>query len=237
MKAEDLYDEIRRKLGTVAVIQGGIGQVSVDVKVEDPGEDTNLTWDVCVTPVDGLCRRIAGTYPYERPVENEDLGEIADLKAELARVRGQTTEVENELEDAVRELDAMKEFGCAVRNRLPDTRQSITRKFKIARPGHTSGDLSMYVTVGLYPDGRPGEIFIRSDRTGSFASGALDAVAMVLSVAWQYGVPFEPTVAKLRGMRFEPQGASGDSKYGIVKSPLDYVARWLLDRFVKEEGS
>jgi ribonucleoside-diphosphate reductase alpha chain len=117
------------------------------------------------------------------------------------------------------------------RERLPPTRQSITRKFKIARPGHRNGDLRMYVTVGLYPDGRPGEIFIRSDLTGSLASGALDAVAMVLSVAWQHGVPFGPVIEKLRGTRFEPQGATGDPEYGIVTSPLDYVAKWLLRRF------
>lgn len=121
------------------------------------------------------------------------------------------------------------------RERLPDTRQSITRKFEIARPGHRNGDLCMDVTVGLYPDGRPGEIFIRSDLTGSFASGALDAAAMILSVAWQYGVPFAPTVEKLKGMRFEPQGVTGDPKYSIVSSPLDYVARWLLDRFGNKE--
>ena len=76
-----------------------------------------------------------------------------------------------------------------------------------------------------------GDLSIESDLVGSFASGALDAVAMVLSVAWQYGLPFRPTVEKLRGMGSEPQGATGDAKYGLVKSPLDYVARWLLDRF------
>ena len=59
---------------------------------------------------------------------------------------------------------------------------------------------------------------------------------MALSMAWQYGVPFRPTVEKLKGMRFEPQGATGDPKYGIVTSPLDYVAKWLLDRFGKEVG-
>ena len=119
------------------------------------------------------------------------------------------------------------------RERLPDTRKSITRKFKLLRPGHKNGDLRMYVTVGLYPDGRPGEIFIRSDRLGSFASGTLDAMAMVLSVAWQHGVPFQPVVEKLRGTRFEPQGATGDQTYGIVSSPLDYIAKWLLRRFGK----
>lgn len=123
------------------------------------------------------------------------------------------------------------------RERLPDTRDSVTRKFEIARPGHRNGDLSMYVTVGLYPDGRPGEIFIHSDRTGSFASGALDAVAMCMSIALQHGVPFEPLVGKLKGMRFEPQGMTGDPRYAIVTSPLDYVARWLLDRFGKKVPS
>jgi len=122
------------------------------------------------------------------------------------------------------------------RERLPSVRQSVTRKFKIARPGHRNGDLCMYVTVGLYPDGRPGEVFIRSDLVGSFASGTLDAVAMVLSMAWQHGVPFRPVVEKLRGTRFEPQGATGDPEYGIVSSPLDYVARWLLRRFGGDDG-
>lgn len=170
----------------------------------------------------------------EKPVIIETVlsaEESRALETQLARARNEVLEVRRALCDASRELATLKEFGCAVRNRLPDTRESITRKFKIARPGHRNGDLCMYVTVGLYPDGKPGEIFIRSDYTGSFASGSLDAVAMVLSMSWQYGVPFEPTVAKLRGMRFEPQGATGDLKYGIVKSPLDYVAKWLLDRF------
>jgi ribonucleoside-diphosphate reductase alpha chain len=118
---------------------------------------------------------------------------------------------------------------------LPDTRKSITRKFRIVRPGHERGDLKMYVTVGLYEDGTPGEIFIKADRSGSLASGALDAVAMELSMAWQYGVAFEQTVRKLVGMRFDPQGATGDKEYSFVASPLDYVARWLLNRFGKKE--
>jgi ribonucleoside-diphosphate reductase alpha chain len=134
-------------------------------------------------------------------------------------------------EDVVRFLNSTS--LTPFRERLPETRESVTRKFKIARPGHRNGELRMYVTVGLYPDGRPGELFIHSDRTGSFASGALDAVAMCMSIALQHGVPFEPLVEKLRGMRFEPQGMTGDPKYAIVTSPLDYVARWLLDRFGK----
>jgi ribonucleoside-diphosphate reductase alpha chain len=63
------------------------------------------------------------------------------------------------------------------------------------------------------------------------ASGALDAVAMSLSIAWQYGVPFEDSIQKLVGMRFEPEGVTGDPQYPIVTSPLDYIARWALDHF------
>ena len=124
------------------------------------------------------------------------------------------------------------------RKKLPVVREhGVTREFKISRPGHRNGNLEMFVVINCYPDtGRPGEIFIRSDRNGSMASGALDAVAMSLSVAWQYGVPFESSIGKLVGMRFEPEGMTGDPKYPIVTSPLDYIARWALDKFGKSEN-
>lgn len=90
----------------------------------------------------------------------------------------------------------------------------------------------MFVTVNVFPDtGLPGEIFIKSDRSGSMASGALDAVAMSLSIAWQYGVPFEQSISKFVHMRFEPEGMTGDKEFPIVSSPLDYIARLLLARF------
>jgi ribonucleoside-diphosphate reductase alpha chain len=78
------------------------------------------------------------------------------------------------------------------RERLPDLRNSITRRFHIPRSDNQHGDLKMWVTVGLYPDGRPGEIFITADSAGSMARGALDAVAMMVSLALQYGVPLGP---------------------------------------------
>ena len=130
------------------------------------------------------------------------------------------------------------------RRRLPDERQSVCRTFRISRPAKDCvqcgkpvprGPLKMYVHVGLYEDGTPGELFIKADTEGSMARGALDAVAMSLSMAWQYGVPFEASVRKLAGMRFEPQGATGDADYSIVTSPLDYVARWLLDKFGRRD--
>jgi len=120
----------------------------------------------------------------------------------------------------------------AERKKLPDERIGTTFEIHIPRPGHRNGDLEMYVTVNVYPDtGRPGEIFIKSDRSGSLASGALDAVAMSLSIAWQYGVPFEQSMGKFVGMRFEPEGHTGNPAIPIVTSPLDYIARLVLAKF------
>ena len=130
--------------------------------------------------------------------------------------------------------EATKDAGRVVRERLHTDRKSITRDFKIPCPGHPQGDFVMHATVGQYPDGRPGELFLWADKAGSLASGALTAVAISLSFQWQHGVPFEASVGKLKGMRFEPMGATGDKDYSIVSSPLDYLARWLLDRFSKK---
>jgi hypothetical protein len=131
----------------------------------------------------------------------------------------------------------LKEAACKCevhRERLHTDRKSVTRDFKIPCPGHPQGDFVMHATVGQYPDGRPGELFLWADKAGSLASGALTAVAISLSFQWQHGVLFEASVAKLKGMRFEPMGATGDKLYPIVSSPLDYLARWLLDKFGKK---
>jgi ribonucleoside-diphosphate reductase alpha chain len=133
-----------------------------------------------------------------------------------------------------RESAEAKKSGSIVRERLHTDRKSITRDFKIPVPGHPQGDFIMHATVGQYPDGRPGELFLWADKAGSLASGALTAVAIALSFQWQHGVSFEASVAKLKGMRFEPMGATGDKDYPLVSSPLDYLARWLLDRFGKK---
>lgn len=117
------------------------------------------------------------------------------------------------------------------RVRLPELRTGATRKFKIP-----SMPLKMWVTINTYPDGRPGEIFIKADKSGSLASGALDAVAIALSMAWQHGVPFEATMEKFVGFRFEPNGITGDEAYPIVASALDYIARWALDKFGQKDA-
>lgn len=106
------------------------------------------------------------------------------------------------------------------RERLPDTRQSVTHKFTIA--GHEG-----YLCVGLYPDGRPGEIFITMAKEGSTIGGIMDSFGTALSIALQYGVPLEVLVNKFSHTRFEPMGHTSNRDIRIAKSVVDYIARWL----------
>lgn len=106
------------------------------------------------------------------------------------------------------------------RERLPDTRQSLTHKFSIA--GHEG-----YLCVGLYPDGRPGEIFITMAKEGSTIGGIMDSFGTALSIALQYGVPLPVLVNKFSHTRFEPMGHTSNKDIRIAKSVVDYIARWL----------
>lgn len=115
-----------------------------------------------------------------------------------------------------------------LRERLPDERKGVTRRFHVRAGGE---NVKVYVTVGRYPDGRIGEVFLKVDRQGTLASGALDAVALAISVGLQYGIPLGAFVDKFVGMRFEPAGFTGDNddRYRTCTSVLDLVARYLRD--------
>jgi len=115
-----------------------------------------------------------------------------------------------------------------VRRRLPDERRSLTHKFDIQ--GHEG-----YVTVGLYDDGTPGEIFVTMAKEGSTISGLMDAFATQTSVALQYGVPLKSMVDKFSHMRFEPSGFTKNSQIPIAKSLVDYIFRYLASRFLTME--
>jgi ribonucleoside-diphosphate reductase alpha chain len=106
------------------------------------------------------------------------------------------------------------------RDRLPDTRRSLTHKFNVA--GHEG-----YVTVGLFDDGRPGELFITMAKEGSTIGGLMDAFGTSVSMSLQYGVPLEDYVRKFSHMRFEPQGYTKNPDIRIAKSLIDYIFRWL----------
>ena len=116
----------------------------------------------------------------------------------------------------------------AVRRRLPDERHSVTHHFSV-------GGQEGYVTVGLYEDGLPGELFIRMAKEGSTVSGLMDSFATAVSLALQYGVPLRVLCDKFSHTRFEPSGWSGNPKIGYAKSLMDYLFRWLELRFLKGE--
>jgi ribonucleoside-diphosphate reductase alpha chain len=114
-----------------------------------------------------------------------------------------------------------------MRRRLPDERRSITHKFSIG--GHEG-----YVTVGLYEDGCPGEIFIVMAKEGSVISGMVDSFATAISLALQYGVPLKVLVDKFVNVRYEPSGITANHEIRFAKSITDYVFRWLALKFLPD---
>ena len=115
-----------------------------------------------------------------------------------------------------------------LRKRLPAERTAITHKFEVG--GHEG-----YITVGLYEDGTPGEIFLRMAKEGSTVSGLMDSFATAVSLALQYGVPLPALVDKFSHTRFDPQGFTRNPEIPIAKSVMDYIFRWLASRFLPQE--
>jgi ribonucleoside-diphosphate reductase alpha chain len=116
----------------------------------------------------------------------------------------------------------------AVRRRLPDERKAVTHKFDIA--GHEG-----YLTVGLFEDGQPGELFVTMAKEGSTISGLMDAFATQTSYSLQFGVPLKFMVDKFSHMRFEPSGFTKNKEIPIAKSIVDYIFRWMASHFLPVE--
>ncbi len=114
------------------------------------------------------------------------------------------------------------------RRPLPPTRRSLTHKFSIQR--HEG-----YLTIGLHEDGSVGEIFIKMAKEGSTLSGLIQAFCRAFSIAVQYGLPLEEAVARFKGMRFEPMGATSNPEIPEALSIIDYVARYLECNYVERE--
>ncbi len=127
------------------------------------------------------------------------------------------------LEPIQREL-----FARQQREKMPVERASVTHKFSVG--GHEG-----YITVGMYDDGRPGEIFIKMSKEGSTLSGVMDGLALTISLGLQYGVPLKVFVDKLLNTRFEPSGITANANIRFVSSVLDYIARWLGGRFISAD--
>jgi ribonucleoside-diphosphate reductase alpha chain len=124
---------------------------------------------------------------------------------------------------------AVKMVTQPVRRKLPDERQAITHKFDIQ--GHEG-----YITVGLFEDGQPGEIFLVMAKEGSTISGFADAIAQAIYYALQYGVPLQALVDKFSHVRFEPSGMTRNPEIRFAKSIVDYIFRWLASKFLSPEA-
>ena len=125
-----------------------------------------------------------------------------------------------------REIEKLRaQAGQPLRRRLPDTRTAVTHKFDIA--GHEG-----YLTVGLFDDGQPGELFITMAKEGSTIGGLMDCIGTLTSLALQYGVPLEALVRKFAHQRFEPSGFTKNPDIRNASSIIDYVFRWLALQFV-----
>jgi ribonucleoside-diphosphate reductase alpha chain len=146
--------------------------------------------------------------------------------AEVARLVEQLEALE--LPDGEDVVPVVANAAQPIRRRLPAERRALTHKFSIA--GHEG-----YITVGLYPDARPGEVFITMSKEGSTISGLMDTVATAVSIALQYGVPLDVLCNKFSHARYEPSGFTGNRDIPIAKSITDYIFRWLALRFLGEQ--
>jgi ribonucleoside-diphosphate reductase alpha chain len=149
---------------------------------------------------------------------------VAIYRDNCKRSQPLSTKKENKEEVAIVPLQERR----AVRRKLPDERRSITHKFSI-------NEFEGYVTVGLYEDGQPGEIFLVMAKQGSTISGLMDSFATAISIALQYGVPLQTLVDKFSHTRFEPSGFTKHPEIPIAKSITDYIFRWLASKFLSRE--
>jgi ribonucleoside-diphosphate reductase alpha chain len=143
----------------------------------------------------------------------------------LSRELKEKVEAHSDSRKAAAEEEDLNGPPRAVRHKLPAERFSITHKFNIA--GHEG-----YITVGCYPNGQPGEIFITMAKEGSTVSGLMDSFALAISMALQHGVPLKVLCEKFEHTRFEPSGWSQNPDIGYAKSIMDYIFRWLHLRFL-----
>jgi ribonucleoside-diphosphate reductase alpha chain len=152
---------------------------------------------------------------------------IAAKAAAQARITALETQLKALTEASLQNSDSLDAQSPprAVRHRLPAERASVTHKFSLA--GHEG-----YITVGLYPNGQPGEIFIRMAKEGSTVSGLMDSFATAISLALQHGVPLRVLCEKFAHTRFEPSGWTGNAEIGYAKSIMDYLFRWMQIRFL-----
>jgi len=158
--------------------------------------------------------------------KTRDMGAAEDVDGAL-NVTVERDEFQNRILELEEELSTLRgKVDKPIRHRMPDTRMSLTHRFEIA--GHEG-----YITVGLYEDNQPGELFITMSKEGSTIGGLMDTVGTLTSIALQYGVPLESLVKKFAYQRFEPSGFTKNPDIRNATSITDYVFRWLACQFIK----
>ena len=241
--AEAYAESWRQGIKAVAIYRDGSkGTQPLNVSMDEAKREPS--------PLDAAASRVLAQLTAGQPAATADLKALADKPAEKLEVTSKSVilaaaSFQHLLDEIAKAIavpllqpsadaapDAAKSEEQdlnapprAVRHRLQDERASITHKFGIA--GHEG-----YLTVGLYPNGQPGEIFIKMAKEGSTISGLMDAFATSVSIALQHGVPLKTLCEKFAHTRFEPSGWTGNPQIGYAKSLMDYIFKWLNLRFL-----
>ena len=212
-------------------ISGAISKtinMPTDASVEDIGAAYRLSWELGIK-ANALYRDGCKlSQPLNTSSDSEDVEDdeaIADGREEVSEaVAAAAVAVAAEAKAPVEKI-VERIVERPMRRRLPNTRRSLTHKFNVA--GHEG-----YLTVGLYDDGMPGELFITMAKEGSTIGGLMDSLGTAISVALQYGVPTESLVNKFSHQRFEPAGMTDNRDIPFAKSLVDYIFRWMGMEFV-----
>jgi ribonucleoside-diphosphate reductase alpha chain len=244
---------IRMMAASQPFITGAISKtinLPSDASVEDIGACYRLSWELGLKANalyrDGCKLSQPLSTKSDKSEEDDkssetDAGEVVTTAAEQAELVKEAvtatltdvalageitvTTMREDVREIVVERVVEKIIERPMRRRLADTRESITHKFNVA--GHEG-----YLIVGLYDDGRPGELFITMAKEGSTIGGLMDSLGTAISVALQYGVPVESLVTKFAHQRFEPMGMTTNADIPFAKSLVDYIFRWLGMQFI-----
>ncbi len=220
--AEAYMESWRQGLKAVAIYRDNSkGTQPLNVNAQTDADKKGTKAIAAVAPA------AAGTIEIEEAVAAAKAAAQASIEAAYTRVSALETQLRQIAEAALKNSDSADAQAPprAVRHRLPAERASVTHKFGLA--GHEG-----YITVGLYPNGQPGEIFIRMAKEGSTVSGLMDSFATAVSLALQHGVPLRVLCEKFAHTRFEPSGWTGNEQIGYAKSIMDYIFRWIQIRFL-----
>jgi ribonucleoside-diphosphate reductase alpha chain len=237
--AEAYMESWRQGLKAVAIYRDnskGTQPLNVTAQTDDDKKGTRSTnvagtRSTVSSDKNAIAPVAAGTIEIEEAVVAAKAAAKAETLAEAQAAQQKITALETQLrhiaEAAMKNSDSVDAQSPprAVRHRLPAERASVTHKFGLA--GHEG-----YITVGLYPNGQPGEIFIRMAKEGSTVSGLMDSFATAVSLALQHGVPLRVLCEKFAHTRFEPSGWTGNEQIGYAKSIMDYIFRWIQIRFL-----